>query len=596
VLPSWVETIPPQGFVLVNLFSVPPLAHLPFYDLIFQDPNILASRFDLGFFLLLLPALSQLSMMPTFVVGMGKQESHRISHREKTMKRGSSDARYGQVSSPMPVSDHQIQQAMKIIITLSDCMAVTRIVARSVLLAMALAAFPFFYAATTHSSTCEWPNNPADCGDSMNVPHGSGIANDMLFDVKPNDDFDLQEQWAAYRVKHLSTIFQDVIAEGLLKTGDKALCIGISKEERGIPGISDAVGFGVDMIFKQDFNKNGHGFPDNSFDFEFSVLFDTHSFPAAEIERTLKIGGVALVHLQLQKQNPQPSNTIAQLLPNFKIVYLRRFDSDAHGLGLGLDTVIAFRKVHQAASRLKKVIPRKTNKCLISDEKRAAMNKLEHILLEQPRVSWIESKENLNNIQYLPNILGYPNKPINYVYVDVGANTYKSSIGAWFQLHYPKQSHKFNIFAIEADGLFGADYLHHPEVKFLPYAAWIRNESLTLSLSSVDGGQIQPKTGSSLSLPKLSRVRGLDFADWLMKTVTEEDYVVVKMDVGGAEFQLLPKMLNTGAICLVDELFLECHYESPHKKYSEKRRAYWECLSLYGMLREEGVAAHQWWG
>jgi hypothetical protein len=242
------------------------------------------------------------------------------------------------------------------------------------------------------------------------------------------------------------------------------------------------------------------------------------------------------------------------------------------------------------------VIPRKTNKCLISDEKRAAMNKLEHILLEQPRVSWIESKENLNNIQYLPNILGYPNKPINYVYVDVGANTYKSSIGAWFQLHYPKRSHKFNIFAIEADGLFGADYLHHPEVKFLPYAAWIRNESLTLSLSSVDGGQIQPKTGSSLSLPKLSRVRGLDFADWLMKTVTEEDYVVVKMDVGGAEFQLLPKMLNTGAICLVDELFLECHYESPHKKYSEKRRAYWECLSLYGMLREEGVAAHQWWG
>lgn len=531
--------------------------------------------------------------MPTFAVGIGKQESHRISHREKATKCGSSNPRYGQVSSPMPVSDQQIQQAMKIIITLSDCMAVTRIVARSVLLVIALAACPFFYAATTHSPSCEWSNNPADCGTSMKIPHGSGIANDMLSNVNSNDVFDLEEEWAAYKVQHLSTIFQDVIAEGLLKTGDKALCIGIS-EERGIPGIPDAIGFGVDMIFKQDFIKHGHGFPDNSFDFEFSVLFDTLSFPAAEIERTLKIGGVALVHLQLQKQNPSSSNTIAQLLPNFKIVYLRRFDSDAHGLGL--DTVIAFRKVHQAASSPKKVIPRQTNKCLISDEKRAAMKKLEHILLEQPRASWIESKEKLINIQYLPNILGYPNKPVNYVYIDVGANTYKSSIGAWFQPHYPKQSHKFDIFAIEADGLIGADYLHHPEVKFLPYAAWIRNESLTLSLNSVDGGQIQPKTVSSLSLPKLSKVRGLDFADWLMKTVTEEDYVVMKMDVGGAEFQLLPKMLNTGSICLIDELFLECHYESPHKKYTEKRRAYWECLSLYGMLREEGVAAHQWWG
>ncbi|KAF2299775.1 hypothetical protein GH714_003311 [Hevea brasiliensis] len=26
------------------------------------------------------------------------------------------------------------------------------------------------------------------------------------------------------------------------------------------------------------------------------------------------------------------------------------------------------------------------------------------------------------------------------------------------------------------------------------------------------------------------------------------------------------------------------------------RRAYWECLALYGRLRDEGVAVHQWWG
>ena len=95
----------------------------------------------------------------------------------------------------------------------------------------------------------------------------------------------------------------------------------------------------------------------------------------------------------------------------------------------------------------------------------------------------------------------------------LGTNTYKSSIEAWFQLYYPKQSHKFDIFAIEENGLSGAYYLHHPEVKCLPYAAWISNESLTLSLSIVDGGQIQQKTGSSLSLPKVSRVRGLHLAD-----------------------------------------------------------------------------------
>jgi len=192
----------------------------------------------------------------------------------------------------------------------------------------------------------------------------------------------------------------------------------------------------------------------------------------------------------------------------------------------------------------------------------------------------------LINIQYLPNILGYLNKPVNYVYVDVGANNYKSSIRAWFQPHYHKQTDKFEIFSIEADGLVGVDYLNHPYVKVLAYATWIKNEILTLSLNLVGGGQTQPKTVYFLILPKLSRVRGLDFADWLMKTLTEEDYVVVRTDVSGVEFQLLPKIINTSTIFLIDELFLECHYESPHKN---NRRAYWEFLSLYGMLREEGV-------
>ena len=64
------------------------------------------------------------------------------------------------------------------------------------------------------------------------------------------------------------------------------------------------------MIFEQDINKHGHGFPDNSFDFELNVMFDTHPFLAAEIERTLHIRGVSLAHLQLQNQNSLPSNTI----------------------------------------------------------------------------------------------------------------------------------------------------------------------------------------------------------------------------------------------------------------------------------------------
>ena len=78
-------------------------------------------------------------------------------------------------------------------------------------------------------------------------------------------------------------------------------------------------------------------------------------------------------------------------------------------------------------------------------------------------------------------------------------------------------------------------------------------------------------------------------SDWLKKNVEEEDYVVMK-----AEIEVVEEILKNEAIKLVDELFLECKPDG--KGNCRRRRAYWEFLALYGRLRDEGVAVHQWWG
>jgi len=91
-------------------------------------------------------------------------------------------------------------------------MAVMRIMDRSLLLVMDLVSCPFFYASTTLSPTYECPNDQVDFGVSMKVPHGIGITNDMLFNVRPNDTFDLHEQWETYNVQNFPITFQDVIA------------------------------------------------------------------------------------------------------------------------------------------------------------------------------------------------------------------------------------------------------------------------------------------------------------------------------------------------------------------------------------------------
>ncbi|KAK8935838.1 hypothetical protein KSP39_PZI013995 [Platanthera zijinensis] len=75
-------------------------------------------------------------------------------------------------------------------------------------------------------------------------------------------------------------------------------------------------------------------------------------------------------------------------------------------------------------------------------------------------------------------------------------------------------------------------------------------------------GRIKAAGASSCgpSTENLHMIQGFDFAEWLKNMVTEKDFVVVKMDVEGTKFDLVLMLFEMGAICLVDELFLECHY------------------------------------
>ena len=152
------------------------------------------------------------------------------------------------------------------------------------------------------------------------------------------------------------------------------------------------------------------------------------------------------------------------------------------------------------------------------------------------------------------------------------------------------------------------------QVNFMPYAAWIRNESLVFGSESFEGsvtgnrssaghvgmGRIQ---GLENRLPKREReffkVQGLDIAEWIRSVASEGDFLVVKMDVEGVEFDLLARLRESRVICRMDELFLECHYDRWQRCCAERtrkyNRTYQDCLAMFQSLRRNGVLVHQWW-
>ncbi|KAA0038670.1 peptide upstream ORF protein [Cucumis melo var. makuwa] len=187
-----------------------------------------------------------------------------------------------------------------------------------------------------------------------------------------------------------------------------------------------------------------------------------------------------------------------------------------------------------------------------SDAKRAAaLNELEDVLLEPPRSASRKSRRYLQRTRYLPDLMddsleSYP----RHIFIDAGVPEKEAggSGTSWFDHNYPTRNKKFEMYKIE-----------------------------TVSTDQASSSK-EPQVGIS---------------DWLSNNVKAEDYVVMK-----AEAEVVEDMMKSKVVRLVDELFLEC---KPQKNGGRKvsgggRRAYWQCLALYGQLRDEGVAVHQWWG
>lgn len=203
---------------------------------------------------------------------------------------------------------------------------------------------------------------------------------------------------------------------------------------------------------------------------------------------------------------------------------------------------VLLKKTHDDESVLLGKAPRKLGYTM--ETKRAALQKLEDVLLEPPRAASGKSRKYSKRTKYLPDLMGDSLESYSRrVFIDVGLAEKDGGSGTeWFMKNYPTRNQKFEMYMIEA-------------------------------------------------VTEESPEQQIEMSDWVRKNVKEEEYVVMK-----AEAEVVEELMKSNSIGLVDELFLECKPKRGTKIEDTNRRAYWECLALYGKLRDEGVAVHQWWG
>jgi FkbM family methyltransferase len=71
----------------------------------------------------------------------------------------------------------------------------------------------------------------------------------------------------------------------------------------------------------------------------------------------------------------------------------------------------------------------------------------------------------------------------------------------------------------------------------------------------------------------------INFSKWVMDNFSKDDFIILKMDIEGAEYEVLNQMIATGAIKYVDKAFVEFHWKGLGSVSEDDHKALVETLN-----------------
>jgi FkbM family methyltransferase len=148
-----------------------------------------------------------------------------------------------------------------------------------------------------------------------------------------------------------------------------------------------------------------------------------------------------------------------------------------------------------------------------------------------------------------------------YIFIDGGAHFGETIISFMKSRLYSE--HQWKIYSFECNPqLVERLYEHFSQVEGLEIkneALWIHNNGVTFYFGKSSlGGNIVKNKYTAKKRERI-HVESIDFGEWLKENFKIEDTIYVKLDIEGAEYKILNKMLRDGSIRYVDKFYLEFH-------------------------------------
>jgi FkbM family methyltransferase len=133
----------------------------------------------------------------------------------------------------------------------------------------------------------------------------------------------------------------------------------------------------------------------------------------------------------------------------------------------------------------------------------------------------------------------------------------------------------FEVFAFEP--MFWIDAWDHiknkfpdNKIDFIIKAAWIKNG--TILLAEIPESNISSTTNPDSNIYETAKkveVECIDLSQWILDNFNPSDFIIMQMNIEGAEYEILKKMISDGSIKYINKLFVEFHDRKMPEKYKE---------------------------
>jgi FkbM family methyltransferase len=174
------------------------------------------------------------------------------------------------------------------------------------------------------------------------------------------------------------------------------------------------------------------------------------------------------------------------------------------------------------------------------------------------------------------------------IYIDLGSHD--GDTLRLFAEMYPDAA-SYKAYCFEPNKMFVPNY-RDLDCEHVQAAAWTRDGEIRFYTAEKSiGNTVMPnKRGrNKIDKTKTDTVPCVDFSAWLGRNVTPEDLVVCKVDIEGAEYDVLEKVVRDGNLDLIKKLYVEWHNRKLEGFDDSRHDRLVEALASHGSYDPEKV-------